>query len=60
MRFLLFFISILEDILLISGLAIIVGTTFFVNPIYGWYLLGVILTMLGVVMIRRYKGGEDD
>ncbi|HDR7853666.1 hypothetical protein ACS2QC_25450 [Bacillus cereus group sp. Bce033] len=53
MRFLLFFMSILEDILLISGLSIIVGTTFFVNPIYGWYLLGIILTMLGVVMIRR-------
>ncbi|EJQ55424.1 hypothetical protein IEI_00687 [Bacillus wiedmannii] len=53
MRFLLFFISILEDILLISGLSIIVGTTFFINPIYGWYLLGIILTMLGVVMIRR-------
>ncbi|MGU3371619.1 hypothetical protein [Bacillus mycoides] len=53
MRFLLFFSSILEDILLISGLSIIVGTTFFINPIYGWYLLGLILTVLGVVMIRR-------
>ncbi|WP_162471174.1 hypothetical protein [Bacillus thuringiensis] len=38
MRFLLFFISILEDILLITGLSIIVGTTFFMNPIYGWDL----------------------
>ncbi|MEK5246113.1 hypothetical protein MKX66_00010 [Bacillus sp. FSL R9-9530] len=53
MRFLMFFISILEDILLILGLSIIVGTTFFINPIYGWYLLGLILTILGVVMIRR-------
>lgn len=53
MWFLMFFMNILEDILLISGLSIIVGTTFFINPIYGWYLLGVILTMLGVVMIRR-------
>ena len=32
MRFLLFFISILEDILLISGLSIIVGTTFLFIP----------------------------
>ncbi len=53
MRFLRFFFSILDDILFVSGLSIIIGTTFFINPIYGWYLLGVILTMLGVVMIRR-------
>ncbi len=53
MRFLLFFISILEDIIFISGVSIIVGTTFYVNPIYGWYLLGVILTIMGVIMIRR-------
>ncbi|MBW3492287.1 hypothetical protein [Bacillus sp. FDAARGOS_1420] len=53
MRFLLFFISILEDILLISGLSIIVGTTFFIHPIYGWYLLGIILTLIGVVIARK-------
>ncbi|MEH7458513.1 hypothetical protein V7183_15190 [Bacillus sp. JJ1127] len=53
MRFLLFFISILEDIFIISGLSIIVGTTFFINAICGWYLLGLILTIIGVVMVRR-------
>ncbi len=53
MRFLMFLINVLDDILFISGLSIIIGTTFFINPIYGWYLLGIILTILGVIMIRR-------
>lgn len=53
MRFLYFFLTILEDIFIILGLSIIIGATFFIAPIYGWYLLGAVLIIIGVVMARE-------
>jgi len=38
----------IEDILIISGLGVIVGTTFFINRIAGCYALGVVLFGAGV------------
>ena len=52
MRFLLFFISILEDILLISGLSIIVGTTFYSSHLR-MVSVRIYSHNAGVVMIRR-------
>lgn len=51
----------IEDLLIISGLLIIVVATFFVSKIIGTYLLGIILLSLGILLSRhppKYKGGE--
>ncbi|ANS49393.1 hypothetical protein [Bacillus thuringiensis] len=53
MRFLYVFLTMLEDIFIISGLSVIIGTTFCMAPVYGWYLLGITLTLIGVVMARK-------
>ena len=42
----------IEDICIISGLAVIVGTTFFVSKIIGAYALGVALFGLGVYFVK--------
>lgn len=42
----------IEDICIISGLAVIVGTTFFISKIIGAYALGVALFGLGVYFVK--------
>lgn len=43
----------IEDILIFSGLALIIATTFLVSMILGLYTLGVILFGLGVFFSRH-------
>jgi hypothetical protein len=43
-----FIIKYLEDILIMSGLLIIVTATFLISSIFGMYVLGLILFSLGV------------
>jgi len=45
----------IEDILILSGLAILVGTTFFISIIAGFYTLGTTLFGLGVFFARHPK-----
>ncbi|MCL6557387.1 MAG: hypothetical protein K6U74_01050 [Firmicutes bacterium] len=49
-----------EDILIFSGCFIITGTTFYLSPIIGCYLLGAQLFGLGLLlaMAGRRKGGD--
>ena len=42
----------MEDICIISGLAVIVGTTFFISKIIGYYVLGIALFGLGVYFTK--------
>lgn len=46
----------LEDILIISGLALITGTTFFIDKIAGCYATGIILFGLGAYFARNPIG----
>lgn len=43
----------IEDIFIISGLTVLVTTTFFINKIIGFYALGVVLFGLGIYFARR-------
>lgn len=43
----------LEDFFILTGLAILVGTTYYLDPIYGSYLLGAIFVVLGVLLAKR-------
>lgn len=43
----------LEDILIFSGLAVIVATTFLVSKIIGLYVLGFVLFGLGAFFARH-------
>lgn len=42
----------IEDILILGGLAVIVGTTFFINMIIGFYVLGSVLIGVGVYLAK--------
>lgn len=42
-----------EDILIISGLTVMVITTFFVNRVIGWYALGAVLFAVGVYFAKH-------
>lgn len=45
-----------EDFLFFGGLAVIIWTNFRVSNLFGWYSLGVCLTVLGVLAaLRRPK-----
>lgn len=45
----------IEDVLILSGLTVLVGTTFFISIIAGCYTLGFILFGLGVFFARHPK-----
>lgn len=49
----LFFMNYMEDILIISGLAVIVKTTFLFSEIAGLYTLGAILLLLGIYFAKN-------
>lgn len=42
----------IEDICIISGLSVIVGTTFFISRIIGAYVLGLALFGLGIYFVK--------
>jgi len=42
----------LEDILIISGLLVIAGTTFFIDIRAGSYVLGVELILMGIIFAK--------
>lgn len=46
----------IEDILIISGLTVMVGTTFFISKIAGFYTLGTVLLGLGVYFSKNPPG----
>jgi len=46
-------IKYIEDILIFSGLALIIATTFLVSKILGMYVLGFVLFGLGVFFTRH-------
>jgi Zn-dependent membrane protease YugP len=48
-----FILNYIEDILILSGLAVIIATTFLLSKIAGLYSLGVILFGLGVYFARN-------
>ena len=52
MRFLYVFLTMLEDILSFRGCPYH-WDDFCVAPVYGWYVLGITLTLIGVVMARK-------
>lgn len=43
---------ILDDLLVIAGLVVLVGTNFHVNELLGWYSLGVVLVVGGVLVAK--------
>lgn len=43
----------IEDMLILGGLAIIVGTTFFISIKIGFYTLGVSLVGIGIYVARH-------
>lgn len=45
------------DVLILLGLAIIPITTFFVSVIIGFYVLALVLILIGIIYIKS-KGGE--
>lgn len=49
-----------EDLFIILGLLIIVGITFHVYYVIGWYLVGAIMVGIGIVLsiIPRIRGGD--
>jgi len=49
-----------EDILIFSGCLLITGTTFYLSPVIGCYLLGAQLVGLGLLLVLagRWKGGD--
>jgi hypothetical protein len=42
----------IEDLLILSGLVIIAGTTFFISIFAGFYLTGAIMVGLGIYFAR--------
>ena len=42
----------IEDILILGGLAVIVGTTFFISMVIGFYVLGSALVGVGVYLAK--------
>ncbi len=48
-----FLIDYIEDILILSGLAIIVATTFFISKMAGLYSLGATLLGLGIYFAKN-------
>lgn len=50
----------IEDILIFSGCLLITGTTFYLSPVIGCYLLGAQLVGLGLLLALagRRKGGD--
>ncbi len=46
----------MEDILIISGLLLITGTTFFIDILAGFYIAGLILLGLGIYFTRYPPG----
>jgi uncharacterized membrane protein AbrB (regulator of aidB expression) len=49
----------IEDILILSGLTFIVGTTFLLSKIAGGYMLGAVLIGMGVYFIKCPLKGSD-
>jgi len=43
-----FFVAISNDLLVLSGISVIIWTNFRVNKLLGWYSLGVTLILIGV------------
>jgi len=43
----------IEDVFILSGLFLIIKTTFYINKLAGLYLLGVILLLLGIYFARN-------
>lgn len=48
-----FLINHLEDFFILSGLTIIISTTFYLNLIAGLYLLGVTLFLIGCYLVKQ-------
>jgi hypothetical protein len=50
---------IVEDFFVFAGLGVIIGTTFWINKIAGWYTLGAIFLLIGLILSRKppRKGG---
>ncbi len=51
-----FLIKYIEDMLIVSGLAVLVGTTFLLSKILGLYSLGVVLLGLGIYLAKYPPG----
>jgi len=43
---------VLDDLLVVAGLAVLVGTNFHVNELLGWYSLGAVLVGGGVLVAQ--------
>lgn len=52
-RFACFLPQFMEDFFIFAGLTIIIWTTYTINPVFGHYLLGGSLLIIGLLMARR-------
>lgn len=57
MKLLLFLKEIAEDVLILTGAALIVGTTYSISVLAGHYLLGILCVAVGLLIA---KGGSNE
>lgn len=50
----------LEDLFIVMGLLIILAVTFYVSPIIGFYLLGAVSILIGILMSIYYPRIRGD
>lgn len=53
-------LSFVDDLLILGGISIVIWTNFRLNELFGWYSLGCVLLVLGILaMPSKPKGGQN-